>query len=840
MRNLVILFTIVLITQTCAAQTWIRQNPYPFLAQIMDIDFDGLHGLAVGQESTIFTTSNGGITWTPQRPPHIGVAYDAPIVVPGTAGQIMFAGGFQLIVTRDGGHTWDIAHNSLGRVYKVQILPGGELMAHGADYSVISTDLGMTWEVISLPGFNTEAGYFTSPLKGWVQHGGFNNNQVWVTTDGGANWNVRDTLRHPVISGIHMLTDDIGFLSARDYVYKTTDGGHTWDRLHDNAVNSIQDMHVVNENEIWTCQINGFIFYTLSGGAFWTNVNPNIINSNKTNGIYANDAGGVWAGSKFVSILYSANYANTWTDQIPNSKEILFDAFFVDEETGIVGGAGGTVLTSTNGGASWEKHSFGSNDHIYSVGMAGSDILVAGSSNGNVFLSENAGTSWNTIGEDLGQISGLYSFSRQTHVAVSEFGRIYKTTNGGTHWDEVFTDPGSILLGLEFVDDQHGWACGWFGTILYTDNGGENWSLQYADGRTQFTDISFINTMQGWAVSSGFTDTLWHTFNGGQSWETSVLPYRTFWAGVSFHSADTGWISGGSSGAGVILRTNDGGQTWLLDHQSPESLFDIFAVPGKETVWSVGIGGNIVKYSPCAFTPVLGLLSGDLTPCQTDTVTYTIVSSDVDIFEWTFPAGWLIFGNPNTSSIQVIAGASSGTVSVMGRDACGTMTGEVSLTVSPLPVDAVQINYENDVLTCEVDVGFYQWLLNGVPVSGATGQTYVPVAGGLYEVVVTSLMSGCEARSNAIQVVLVSVFDAIVSGIKLYPNPTSDMLYIEMPASITRPQPGKIRVYDLNGMLRIEAGIFTSKIDVTGLGLGVYYIEIQIDSHTHARKIILH
>ena len=55
-----------------------------------------------------------------------------------------------------------------------------------------------------------------------------------------------------------MINDQLGFLAARDYVYKTTDGGDHWIQIHNNPVNSIQDMHVVNENMIWNLRY-GFI-----------------------------------------------------------------------------------------------------------------------------------------------------------------------------------------------------------------------------------------------------------------------------------------------------------------------------------------------------------------------------------------------------------------------------------------------------------------------------------------------------------------------------------------------------------------------------------------------------
>lgn len=728
------------------AQSWIRQNPFPQLAVMQDIGFDGLFGIAVGDESTLFTTTNGGTTWIPRQLPQAGSLYQAALIVPGTGGQLMMAGGYDLVISSDGGHSWHQVNASADLVYKIQALPDGSILVLDSDHGLRSTDNGLSWETVNMPGTNITAGHFTSALHGWVQYGGFENNQVWVTTDGGASWNLRDPLKHPVISEIQMLNDQVGFLGSRDFVYKTTDGGNTWVKMHDTPAYSILDIHVVNENEIWTCQNNGFIFYTLDGGAQWQEIDPAIINSNRTNAIYANDEGKIWVAGKYVSLLYSADFGAHWTDQIPNAKSTMYMPHFFDENIGLVGSSEGVVLRTINGGASWDKLQLGGTENFFAVQMVNAQAMIIGSSSGKVFGSLNQGDTWTMIGENLGQVTDLHAFNLQSAVLTNESGSIYKTENGGAQWDKVYEEPADILMGLDFVNAQKGWACGWYGQILYTENGGNTWVSQHYDGRSQLSDIHFTTENEGWAVSSSFTDTIWHTSNGGADWLTMVLPSRTFWRAVSFTNPDTGWVAGGGAGSGIILRTNDGGQTWSQDHQSPEALLGLYAIPQKETVWGSGFGGNIVKYSPCTFSPALLSITGETSPCQRDTITYVVESSDVDLFEWSFPADWLVFGNTNTSSIQVIAGAMSGTISVIGRDACGSTTQALSLDASPFQVQEAIITESNGILTCESDAVLYQWLLNGLAISGATGQSFSPVTSGTYEVVVTSPASGCESR----------------------------------------------------------------------------------------------
>ena len=841
MKPLLIFFAVLSLSSGINAQSWVRQNPFPQLTQLEDIDFDGVYGLAVGDQNTILTTTNGGVNWVPRKVPQLGQWYQAALVVPGTSGQLLFAGGYDLIVSRDGGVTWNQAyHNPLQIVYKIQALPNGTIIVHNSDFGLRSADSGQTWEVFTMPGTNITAGDFTSEMNGWVQYGGFENNQVWVTTDGGVSWNLRDPLKHPVISAIEMINDQVGFLGSRDFVFKTIDGGFTWTPLHDNPVNSILDLHVVNENELWACENNGFIFYTLNGGDFWQEVNPNIINSNKTTGIYANHDGQVWVSGKYVSIMYSATYGNDWTDQIPNSKATMFQPAFFNENIGIVGGSEGTLLRTTNGGASWDKIPFGTDENFFGASMLSAFTMVIGSSSGSVFISVDQGDNWIPLGGSLGRISDIdIDPNIERAVVVNESGKIFRSVDAGLQWDEVYNDPQAIWLGVDFSTPQQGWACGYFGQILHTTDGGANWELQYADDRNQFSDVHFTRPQEGWIVASNFTDTIWHTTNGGGAWVSSVLPYKTFWHGVTFTSPDTGWVAGGSAGAGIILRTNDRGVTWTIDHESPDVLFGIYAVPHKETVWASGVGGNIVKYSPCTFQPEIENLTGDLTPCTRDTVTYSVASSDVDLFEWTFPSDWLVYGNSNSSSIQLIVGMQQGPVSIVGRDACGSITDSLILDAIPVPVTDVVITDIGGQLASDQTSGEFQWLLNGIPVAGANQSTFTPTEGGFYELVVTNTSTGCEVRSNGVQIIIDAVHALNTEDLIVYPNPARGNLSLGFTNGESLSSGALFSAINMLGQIKLKKQIFTRELDISGLPPGVYLVEIAINNKIYQRKILV-
>ena len=826
MKPILTIAILCLLLYNSLAQTWVRQSPWPVLARMQDIDFDGNFGLAVGTDSTIFTTNNSGITWIPRTPAPGTMDLLSAHVVPGTAGQVMYAGGNDLYYSDDGGEKWRIAYDDIDEVFKVESLAHDTIIALGDTYGLYTVDNGAFWQPFNYPGPGVTAGDFVTIDHGWVQFGSFDNNQVWVTTNGGMSWEIRDTTKYNLITEIQMFDTLNGFMSTLGDVYRTTDGGYHWVSTGAHPTSSITDMHVVDQAMIWTVLDNGFVNFTITGGGQWHEINPNIINSDEPLGVWANDQGQAWIVGKYVSVLYTPDFGQTWTDQIPNSKETLFRPYFQSDAIGIVGGSEGTIMLTDNGGAIWETVTLTNDEHFFAAHRQDDTVLIVGSSSGRIFISRDRGIKWDTLAEGLGSITDMVVFDLQSMLVSTEQGRIYKTVNGGADWNIVYEKAGTPLFSLDFSTSQKGSAVGYDGHVVNTTNQGLSWTPQWNETNVQFVDVHYVNDTEGWAVASHFSDTLWLTKDGGITWNKIQLPMSTFWRGVSFMSPDTGWITGGSAGQGVVLRTNNRGQTWTLDHVSPEALLGIYAVPGEELVWAVGFGGNIMRYSNCNLLPAISQLTGVSAPCVGDTVTYEIQSSDVDIFSWSLPPGWIVLGNTNQSLIHVIAGDSLGQIIVQGSDVCENKTDSLSLDVFPNALPNAHINNVKGVLVISQESGFYQWFLNGVPIAGANEQTYVPTESGFYSATFTSFGTGCSVTTNSIEVIIVGTSDPYRDKFIAYPNPASNQVMLKYADG--RPMDAKeFTIFNASG-LEVQRSKMqnTGVLDVSTLTPGLYFISM--------------
>lgn len=830
---------ILFFTLFASAQEWVRQNPFAKLSQMYDIDFDGKHGIAVGSDATIFTTADGGNTWVPRVATQYATDLHAAHVVPGTMGQLMLAGGGQvLLLSENGGETWKTTHDEVPNVYKIQSLEDGTIIALGSDFGLYSIDEGLLWEPFNMPGFGVIAGHFTSIMNGWVQFGEFGHHQVFVTTNGGFTWGLRNPQEFPLITSIEMLNDTVGFLASRDYVYKTYDGGYNWLPLQTIAANHIQDLHVVDENNLWAALDNGAVYFSQVGGTVWEEINPNLINSNRTYGVWADGQGKMWLVGKYVSILYSPDFGETWVDQIPNSKQTLFEPNFYNAFIGMVGGSDGAILRTKNSGAVWEEILHPLNEHFFGMVMIDDSIAIAGSASGKIFVTNDQGNTWNVIGENLGQITDLFAHSRQIIFITNENGEIYKTTDGGLTWNKKFDTTGQ-LFGLDFFNEDFGWAIGSEGKIVITKDAGEVWTVQYENGRHQFSDVHFTTATEGWVVSSTYTDTIWHTINGGTTWEFSDLPDSTFLHGVSFMDRDTGWVVGGSDGHGVIYRTDNAGLSWYLDHVSPDAFRGIYAIPNSETAWAVGFGGNIMKYSSCTSPPALTQLRGNLEPCAGDTINYIVDSDEVDIFDWTFPSDWILLGNSNTSSIHFIAGSMAGQVMVQGSNACGDTTVQLLVDVFPVTPPVVTITEVEGVLISDITEGFHQWLFNGNIIPGANESNYQPTEEGTYQLMLTTFTSGCVTVSNEIFFVITSAKEPGNEGFIIYPNPVQDILHIQ-DIDGSPLQPGsRISIINMEGKMILSSPVSDNRIRIEDIPSGLYYLNIMSGDKNVFKKIIV-
>lgn len=194
------------------------------------------------------------------------------------------------------------------------------------------------------------------------------------------------------------------------------------------------------------------------------------------------------------------------------------------------------------------------------------DTVVELTNNGLLRRSVDGGRQWQETATGI-QVLSSFFVSGKVGFMGTWGGKIYKTTNGGTTWtklSEVSYFPSEITM-LHFISPLVGFAHREHSDLLRTSDGGLTWTL-VSNRLEDVRAMHFLSPSAGFAV--GNYGTIYSTTSAGLSW-TAIGPAATSgliggnnWSSVYFTSPATGYVTG-QSNKGPIMRTTDGGQTWL-------------------------------------------------------------------------------------------------------------------------------------------------------------------------------------------------------------------------------------------------------------------------------------
>ncbi len=100
---------------------------------------------------------------------------------------------------------------------------------------------------------------------------------------------------------------------------------------------------------------------------------------------------------------------------------------------------------------------------------------------------------------------------------------------------------------------------------------------------------------------------------------------------------------------------------------------------GNGTARTLAVTTTTVPAQPSTIT-------GNTSPCQTSSQTYSVTNVAGVTYTWTFPAGWTQTGGGTTNSVTVTVGTNSGNITVTPSNACGNGTARtLAVTTTTVP-----------------------------------------------------------------------------------------------------------------------------------------------------------
>ena len=457
------------------------------------------------------------------------------------------------------------------------------------------------WNLISpqVDG-NIDALYFVNANVGWSSA----NNNIYKSTDGGITFNIQSSGMS--FTEASFIDENNGYIINSNEIYFSSDGGNNWLLRNDSIGGSLNQVKAINENMVFISGSSG-LFKSTDNGSNWDTL---IINKNiKFLSIFNNN---LWAITSD-SLYKSTDGGNNWVkisdqgliDGSTNLKKIVF----IDSLNGIIiNDNNETYLSSDDGGLSWLQSGF---EDYYNISDAfyannGQKIFTANLGAYNSFTGLESGIfnittgfTYYTFNRNLTKIIGI---DENNMWAIGDNSTILKFNSVSNQWDYLSFSGNNYIVGIKTINDStaisiedyHNFHVGFDRQIIIlkkTYNYGRSWSmfnnfLFYKGDSNDYITYQFINDQIGYIFWSSI---VYKTTNGGANWQqkTSINIANEF---IFFLSDSVGWVLGTDQ----LIKTTDSGLTWsnIFNSSSGYKLSSIYFLDEDNGFATADYGGN--------------------------------------------------------------------------------------------------------------------------------------------------------------------------------------------------------------------------------------------------------
>jgi photosystem II stability/assembly factor-like uncharacterized protein len=349
---------------TDAGETWIQISD-PSIDIYGFYFLDENNGFASGEYGATYKTIDGGNSWSPiffqsgfvQGTNIYGIYFQDSNIgfITGLNGRIM--------KTIDGGNTW-AQYSITSNLNTIQFLDDniGYTNSGRNFYKTLNggnswTNVGSIDSFISIPRFT-----FVNENLGFAISGGTYGGQVFKTINGGVTWSFLIDLFEYGGSSITFLDENTGFASggagSNSYsrkVMKTIDGGDNWTQVLSQV--SFGQIQFVNNMVGYGNRIgnsNGRMYKTTDGGTTW-NISIELDDKNINSFYFTDKNDGFFIGDEGI-IYQTSNGGTNW-----QKLNVLYENYrligFHNKNVGFVRGESGRIYKTEDGGLSWNLDS---------------------------------------------------------------------------------------------------------------------------------------------------------------------------------------------------------------------------------------------------------------------------------------------------------------------------------------------------------------------------------------------------------------------------------------------------------------------------------------------------
>jgi len=295
---------------------------------------------------------------------------------------------------------------------------------------------GWTAMRITSSGRDLNSVYFVDSKRGWV---GGDEGFLAHTEDGGGSWIEQriDAKRH-AINDVYFANKEVGFALAGDMIFRSGDGGHTWQQSYRISQTSVSGA----VPELYSLRFNG----------------------KKKGWVVGSLARGDTVVGSVLAITRDSG--TTWQMLEPGTHQELIHVDFVDDDRGWIVGAGGAILHTEDAGETWTRQESGVTATLFHVDFRNSKQGIAVGERGIILMTQDAGRTWSKVTSPArATLLSVQFVSEDDAWIVGRSGVIMRSGDGGRTWIEQQGGPRQNLYAL-FINKKDGWAVGSDGLLM--------------------------------------------------------------------------------------------------------------------------------------------------------------------------------------------------------------------------------------------------------------------------------------------------------------------------------------------------------------------------------------
>jgi photosystem II stability/assembly factor-like uncharacterized protein len=305
-----------------------------------------------------------------------------------------------------------------------------------------------------------------------------------------------------VVIALHPSKSQIIYVATNDYIYKTRDGGQTWENIskgmsHSRVISMAIDP--LYPATVYAGTKGDAVFKSYDGGQRWASLRngleSHMVTSVVTQFLFDPKESSHLFVSTTMGVFESTNGGESWQKKMDGMTEVLMVVALALDPTRpqmMYAGTSGGVYKSANGAGRWEKANNGLvppelikssralGVTVMQVDPFAPDTVYAATLNG-LYKTTDAAVTWTRIGQELPDqmISAMVlDRAKAGTLYIASREGVHRSPDGGKTWKAInrgFTSLNIRSLAQSAIDPRLVYA-GTNGSGLYrSEDGGETW-----------------------------------------------------------------------------------------------------------------------------------------------------------------------------------------------------------------------------------------------------------------------------------------------------------------------------------------------------------------------------